>query len=215
MKTKKQSTIDLFWKNESVIIVNDKILLREVQECDKSDFIKIEYENTLMPAFFKYQMFVDELWNEHISDVVLNCSIIHRDTNEYIGYCGIKNIYKERWEVVIELLNKWTNKGIGYYTLKKFFDRITHNIGILEFRVRIDSVNYASQKMFEKLGAIPNGISKFLLQDEEIICECEEENKQLIDDDLIKVAEKFQVEPRKLLSHVLEYKIVWKKEVNK
>ena len=36
-----------------------------------------------------------------------------------------------------------------------------------------------------------------------------EENLDKIDDQLIHVAQKFGVEPRKLLSHVLEYKLNW------
>ena len=37
----------------------------------------------------------------------------------------------------------------------------------------------------------------------------ENENLQLIDNALISVAEKLSVEPRTLLSHVLEYKLMW------
>ena len=69
--------------------------------------------------------------------------------------------------------------------------------------------NYASQALFEKLGAEPNGISEFWIHDEESIRKCEEENLHLIDEKLCKVAKKFEVEPRKLLSHVLEYKLRW------
>lgn len=53
-------------------------------------------------------------------------------------------------------------------------------MGVKKFRVKIDADNYASQRLFEKLGAIPYGI-----------------------------AEQFGVEPRKLLSHVLEYELNW------
>lgn len=78
-----------------------------------------------------------------------------------------------------------------------------------EFRVKIDSDNYASQGLFEKLGAVPYGIAEFMLHKEEDIRKCEEENLQEIDDKLMEVAEKFGVEPRKLLSHVLEYRLEW------
>ncbi len=48
-----------------------------------------------------------------------------------------------------------------------------------------------------------------MLHEEEDIRMCEEENLQEIDEKLIEVAEKFGVEPRKLLSHVLEYSLEW------
>ena len=82
-------------------------------------------------------------------------------------------------------------------------------LGINQFRVRIDPGNHASQKMFEKLGAIPNGISEFLIHDKATLEKCEEGNLHLIDADTISLAEKFGVEPRKLLSHILEYSLPW------
>ena len=67
----------------------------------------------------------------------------------------------------------------------------------------------ASRRLFEKLGAVPYGIAEYLLHKEEDIIRCEEENLSKIDDRLIQPAEKFAVEPRKLLSHVLEYELRW------
>ena len=84
---------------------------------------------------------------------------------------------------------------------------IKKRTGVSEFRVLIDPENYASQKLFEKLGAVPNGISEFLLHREENIERCENDNMDSIDDKLIEVARKFRVEPRSLLSHVLEYRL--------
>ena len=74
---------------------------------------------------------------------------------------------------------------------------------------KIDAENYASQRLFEKLGATPYGIAEHMLHKEEDIIRCEEENLDEIDDKLIQLAEKFGVEPRKLLSHVLEYELNW------
>ena len=63
--------------------------------------------------------------------------------------------------------------------------------------------------MFEKLGAVPHGIAEYILHEEKDIARCEEENLEEIDDNLVQVAAKFGVEPRKLLSHVLEYELKW------
>ena len=78
-----------------------------------------------------------------------------------------------------------------------------------EFRVKIDSDNYASQGLFEKLGAVPYGIAEFMLHKEEDIRKCRRWDVFLLDDKLMEVAEKSGVEPRKLLSHVLEYRLEW------
>ena len=81
---------------------------------------------------------------------------------------------------------------------------------ITEFRVRIETDNYASQGLFEKLGAVPNGITEYALHREEDIKSYEDKNIHCIDSRMIELANKFNVEPRTLLSHILEYKLVWK-----
>ncbi len=72
-----------------------------------------------------------------------------------------------------------------------------------------DADNYASQHLFEKLGATPCGVAEFILHREEDIARYEEENIDTIDERLIETAQKFGVEPRVLLSHVLEYELKW------
>ena len=74
---------------------------------------------------------------------------------------------------------------------------------------RKGSYRNPSQKLFEKLGAEPNGISEFLLHEEADIRRCEEENIHLLDKRIQELAKQFNIEPRKLLSHVLEYKLMW------
>ncbi len=77
-----------------------------------------------------------------------------------------------------------------------------------EFASRVDTDNIASQTLMEKLGFKPYGLSEFLLHREEDQLAAEEEYKDRLDDRYMELAKKFNVEPRKLLSHVLEYRIV-------
>lgn len=60
----------------------------------------------------------------------------------------------------------------------------------------------------EQLGFQPYGLSEFLLHKEEDKLAAEEEYKDQLDDRYMALAKKFNVKPRKLLSHVLEYRIV-------
>ena len=88
-------------------------------------------------------------------------------------------------------------------------DELRDRLGVIEFRIRIEPTNHASQRLFEKLGAVPNGVSELWLHDPEDLEELEESSADLIDDSLVSLANKFAVEPRTLLSHVLEYKLTW------
>ena len=160
-----------------------------------------------MLALFKDS--AERLMNENEGALVpFNMFSIIKD-GQYIGYCGIKNTSQEPWEIAIEILPDWTNQGIGRIAIDGMLDAVKARLGINQFRVRIDPGNHASQKMFEKLGAIPNGISEFLIHDKATLEKCEEDNLHLIDADTISLAGKFGVEPRKLLSHILEYSLPW------
>ena len=196
-----------FWAMGECIITENEIILRKVQDSDKDIFIELQKENNIVKSMMKEEAYRNMLWNEHIEYKALMFSIVV--DNEYVGYCGIKNTTHEQWEIAIEILNKWKHKGIGYRAISVMLDEIKNRLNVSEFRVRIDAENYPSQRLFEKLGAKPNGISEFLLHEEADIRRCEEENIHLLDERIQELAKQFNVEPRKLLSHVLEYKLTW------
>ena len=196
---------NLFW-NGGVIHVNENLLLRDVKEDDRSCFMMLQEQYAPFKSMLKEEAHRNMLWNEHINGKSLMCSMVY--DGKCIGYCGIQNVAQEFWEISVEILPEWTGKGIGYAAISAMLESIVQRLGVKEFRVRIDPGNIASQRLFEKLGAVPNGISKHLLREEDEIKRCEEENIEAINEELIAVAEKFKVEPRKLLSHVLEYKLM-------
>ena len=74
--------------------------------------------------------------------------------------------------------------------------------------------NYPSQQLCKKIGGIPNGIVALILKDPKLQEIFEENNLDMIDDHLRAVADEFKVEPRKLLSHFLEYKICPKNKIS-
>ncbi len=196
-----------FWAMGECIITENEIILRKVQDSDKDIFIELQKENNIVKSMMKEEAYRNMLWNEHIEYKALMFSVIV--DNEYAGYCGIKNTTHEQWEIAIEILNKWKHKGIGYRAISVMLDEIKNRLNVSEFCVRIDAENYPSQRLFEKLGAEPNGISEFLLHEEADIRRCEEENIHLLDERIQELAKQFNVEPRRLLSHVLEYKLMW------
>ena len=100
-------------------------------------------------------------------------------------------------------------QGIGSIAIPAMLDELRDRLGVITYRIRIEPTNYVSQRLFEKLGAVPNGISELWLHDPDDLAQLEEEGMHLIDETLIAVAMKFDVEPRALLSHVLEYKLTW------
>lgn len=198
---------DTFWKLGHVICQDPSIVLRKVEDLDRDAFLIMQLEYSPMKYMLAEESYRELLWKEHLSEESLMLSIEKNGT--YIGYCGIKNTSQHPWEIAIELLPQWTKRGIGPIAISAMLDAIKARLDMSIFRVRIDPGNSSSQKLFERLGAVPNGISEYLIHDQSIIEACEENNLHLIDEDTIALAVKFGVEPRKLLSHILEYTLFW------
>ena len=202
-----QEVKNRFWSFGNISCKDGELLLRDVLDSDKAGYLQLQREYSPLRSFLRNEDYCTEIWHDHIDHTAFMISIVK--DSEYVGYCGIKDLAKAPWEIAIELLPRWAHQGIGSAVISAMLDAIKVRLGIVDFRVRIDPTNLASQSLFEKFGARPNGISKFILHSEEEIRQCEEVNSHLIDATLIAVADKFQIEPRKLLSHVLEYTLHW------
>ena len=196
-----------FWRRGNIACPECDIILRKVEDADREGYLELQREYSIMKSMLKEPVYCDMAWNEHVEPKALMLSII--ENGNYIGYCGIKSTVQNPWEIAIEILPDWTKNGIGYMAVTAMLEAIKARLGVVAFRVRIDPGNQASQKLFEKLGAVPNGISEFLMHDENALEKFEEDNLHLIDEHLIALADKFNVKPRKLLSHVLEYTLFW------
>uniref|UniRef100_UPI003219B332 GNAT family N-acetyltransferase n=1 Tax=Bacteroides congonensis TaxID=1871006 RepID=UPI003219B332 len=184
------------------------VILRTISDEDYEDYMKVSYECAIMKSAFKEDTFKKDLWESFLSDTAANFSIYDKVSGEYVGYCGIKNINVENWELVIELLKKYRHRGYGYHALVVMLNALTELTGKPAYRSRVDSDNYASQNLMKKLGAKPNGISEMFIHGEDLR-KFQEENKDLIDDKLRKLAKEFHVAPIDLIGHVLEFRIDW------
>ena len=198
---------ETFWGFGETIELPTEIVLRKVRDVDREGFLALQRYYSPTPAMLAQEAYQNMLWSEHTEQKSLMLSIYKHGV--YVGYCGIQDLSKKVWEISIELLPESTKQGIGYAAVSSMLDTIRDRLGKTKYRIRIEPTNQASQRLFEKLGAVPNGVSELWVHDREDLDQLENDSLQLIDDALIAVAEKFAVEPRKLLSHVLEYKLTW------
>jgi len=204
---KGQQLKDTFWSSGNVTSADESIILRKVEDVDREGYMELQKEYSIMKSMLKEKAYCDMAWNEHVEPKALMLTILK--DGAYVGYCGIKSLVHEPWEIAIELLPQWTNHGIGFLAITAMIEAISMRLGVSEFRVRIDPGNRASQKLFAKLGAQPNGVSEFLIHDQDALKKVEEDNLHLINEETITLAAKFGVEPRALLSHVLEYTLTY------
>ena len=199
-----------FWEAGNVISAGNRITMRRVQESDREGYLEIQRAYLVTKHMMKEPTYCNMLWEEHTANKRLTLSIY--SDGSYIGYCGINNLLHEPWEIGIELRPEWTRRGIGYRAVSAMMEEIQMRLGVHTFCVRIEPRNLASQRLFEKLGAVPDGLAVGWTANQEIVLQCEEDNLDQIDEELIRLAEKFGVPPRKLLSHVLRYSLELKQK---
>ena len=196
-----------FWSFGEEILLSNGICLRNVRASDREGFLALQKHYSSTPAMLAQEAYQNMVWSEHTEQKSLMLSI--EQDQAYIGYCGIQDLSKDIWEISIELMPEKVRQGIGSIAIPAMLDELRDRLGVITYRIRIEPTNYVSQRLFEKLGAVPNGISELWLHDPDDLAQLEEEGMHLIDETLIAVAMKFDVEPRALLSHVLEYKLTW------
>lgn len=189
------------------LLTEDDVLELKPLTADYYDlYIKTRY------AYLKYKynpLYRKLRINEITSDEVFFAAAIRKKDNAYIGYVGIKDTTEELWEIAVELLPEYCNNGYGYKTLRLFLKKIaeiTEN-SKMQFRALVEVENIASQKLMRKLGGKLTGIYNYVFHNKDKAKEFEEEHLNEITDHMTELAKELNVEPRKLLSHVLDYRI--------
>lgn len=192
--------------NGSILVETDRLILRMIQEADKEKYITLSYENSIMKSFFKDERFIDDLWSIFMQDNSFVCSIFDKGTNEFIGYCSIKDMLKEVWEIAIEIKTDYHHMGYGTEALGAFLRKLSDITDQHCFIARIYYDNVVSQGFMRKIGAHPIRVHEFLLHGEELE-KFRDENKNSIDRNTQRLAQEFGVEPNDVLGGLLEYGI--------
>ena len=193
-------------RNGEMLATGDKVVLSVIREDEKEKYVAISYEYSYYKRWFEREEFVTSLWEDFLSETAFVCSVYKRDTGEYLGYCSIKDITRADLEVAIELKSEFCHKGYGTESLALLMENINRLTGRRYFRARVAIDNFESQGLMKKLGAVPNGVSEFLLHGDAIE-EFKKENKDEITDEIRTVAEEFGMNAEDILGYVLEYRL--------
>ena len=94
-------------KDGVLLAENDAILLRAVSEDQKDDMLRVSYECSFLKHEFENETYRNYLWEAFIGENAANYCIYAKDTKDFVGYCGIKDLTREMPELAIELLSKY------------------------------------------------------------------------------------------------------------
>lgn len=196
--------------NEGELALDDSFQLVCISEKYWNEFFQVRIENQLGKGFYEEREHQEIEWKGMKSDDSIYCFVIERKSNNFIGYCSVSRIKAGINEISIELLKKYTGKGYGQRVISLFIDALSQKIGMNSFIAVVAPENKASQSLMKKINAKPEGIKLSIwLKDKtgERAWRFEEKYLAEIDEFMVQLAEEFEVEPRKLLSHNLVYRI--------
>lgn len=188
-----------------VIAEGDKVILGVIKVEEKEKYLAVNSEYSCVKKAFSDEKFREETWKDFVSDNSFVCSIYDKKSRDYMGYCSVKSLVKDDWELAIELLPDACHKGYGTEALPLLMQALRELTGRRYYRARVEIDNHASQGLMKKLGATPNGISEFLLYGEEIE-KFQEEYKDMITDEIRAVAAEFCMDAEDIIGYVLEYR---------
>lgn len=205
-----------FWdfsreKSEPCFAGDDRITLRPAAPGDAAFYsdIRAQYSILYKSAYYRVKENQESLFSrEALAPQVFFCIIEDKKEACPVGYLGVKDTGAALWEVAIELDRAHTRQGLGPRSIRLYLNELFRITGRSEFQAVVEADNVPSQKCFEGLGAKLVGLcGSVLLKTEEEKERFEEKNLRLIDDHMRELAARLGVEPRKLLSHLLDYRL--------
>lgn len=189
-----------------LIAQNDLVVIKMIDSSEYDSYMDVSYICSLFKDKYAEEGFKKTEWESFLAEHKVVVSIYDKKTGSFVGYCSVNDIREKDWEIAIEENVEFRNKGYGYNALSLFINKLTELTGQRFYRAVIDIDNYASQNLFKKLGAYPNGISEYILHGDDLE-KFQKENIDLIDDNIKRFADEFNIDPEDLLGHVVEYRI--------
>ena len=124
-----------------------------------------------------------------------------------VGYLALKNTARDPWEAAIELDRAFCHRGYGSRAVMLFLRRVQELTGRKEFQFLVEVDNLPCQGCMEMLKARLVGINQCAFTTEEETEAFEEKHLDLITEHMRHLAKELRIAPKKLLSHVLDYRL--------
>lgn len=198
-------------KSQPVFVQDETISLCPITLADENFYhsVRMQYSQIYKDAYRIAEERKENLFeNDALKPEVFYCIIKDAKRSLPLGYLGIKDTSADLWEIAIELDGNYTHQGYGSRGIRLYLNEIQWITGRDDFKAVVEVDNIPSQKCFEKLGAQLVGLcDSAVLKTADEKERFEKRNLDLIDAHMVELAERLGVEPRKLLSHVLEYRL--------
>lgn len=183
------------------------LTLRPMKESDARFYCHVHNQWLSLPTTIPEEAYIPYMMEDYNRDNALFCVVSTEADGTDIGYVAIKDTSCDLWELAVELDAPYCGKGFGSVAIQLFLDKVSRLTGKTQFQALVESDNYICQHCMKKTGAEFSGLYNLSFESETEAAEFTESNLDLITDDIIQLASELHVEPRDLLTHVLEYRI--------
>lgn len=93
-------------KENKILVENELISLHILSPTYREEYIAVRKENADFPKMYDDKKYLQYVWENATEAAALNCAIIRKANNVFLGYCCVKNMNKEIWELAIELFKR-------------------------------------------------------------------------------------------------------------
>lgn len=153
----------------SIIIETDRLLLRELLPSDIEGMFFLD-SNPKVHEFLgklpvlsidESQEYITSIQQQYSENGIGRYAVVLKDTNQFIGWCGIKYITKPEnghvnfHELGYRFIEAYWGKGYGYESAKAWLD---YGFNIMNIKTMYASAhinNKGSRRILEKLGMQP------------------------------------------------------------
>lgn len=194
-------------KAGGVFAEDSTLRLRPFSDKDKWSYYEIRRPYRIFKDNTPEDELIANYWVETQGDTEFFCMVERASDGQIIGYITLKDTSKDLWEVAIELRPDYCGFGYGPAAILLFLNRIRDITGKRQYNFLVEVDNIPCQRCMGKIKAKLTGLMDIVFDDREQAEKFEKENLDMITEHLEGLAAELGVEPRKLLSNVLDYRL--------
>lgn len=150
----------------NIIIETERLLLREILPSDDKGMFRLDSNpnvhkflgNNPVKSIEESRKLITNIRNQYLENGIGRYAVILKETNDFIGWCGIKYItepengYINFYELGYRFIEEYWGKGYGYESAKAWLEYGFKTMKIQTMYASANTKNSGSRKILEKIG---------------------------------------------------------------
>ena len=152
----------------NIILETERLLLREILPSDDKGMFRLDSNpnvhkflgNNPVKSIEESRKLITNIRNQYLENGIGRYAVILKETNDFIGWCGIKYItepengYINFYELGYRFIEEYWGKGYGYESAKAWLEYGFKTMKIQTMYASANTKNSGSRKILEKIGML-------------------------------------------------------------